>query len=64
VIHLQRYLAALLVLVGAFGLYAATIAPWIAPPPIARRNDSSPHPPPEPSKPVQEQLVRLFPPTA
>jgi hypothetical protein len=61
VLHFRRYIAALAVLLAAFGLYYVLIAPWVEPPPVRRAAAADGHKPVQASPNVQAELSRLFP---
>lgn len=61
-LHVYRYLSALVVLVLSYGSYALAIAPWFEPPPIERKPENNePAPLPPPVKDNEEELAALFP---
>ena len=59
-IHVSRYLSALVTLILAYGGYALAVAPWFEPPPIQRKVKSS-EPSPPPLVTADEELKSLFP---
>jgi lipopolysaccharide export system protein LptA len=61
VLHVKRYLAALVVLGALCGTYALAVAPWIEPPPIKRRSAPETQEGTGPSPERREWLARLFP---
>ncbi|HEX5105608.1 MAG TPA: hypothetical protein VFV87_17435, partial [Pirellulaceae bacterium] len=62
-LHFRRYIAALAVLLAAFGLYYVLVAPWLEPPPIGRPPVADIGPV-QPSPGVESELAELFPPDA
>ncbi len=61
-LHVSRYLSALVTLVLAYGSYALAVAPWFEPPPVQRRPASDEQPPaPQISDDNEKELAALFP---
>lgn len=64
-LHFRRYIAALAVLLAAFGLYFAVVPPWLEPPSHGKRAArTGPSAPVQASLGVKAELERLFQPTA
>jgi hypothetical protein len=62
-VHVRRYFLALSVLLGAYCAYAVALAPWIAPPRVARLTATVAPAPAAVSR-LPPELVELFPPDA
>ena len=60
-LHLRRYIAALHVLLVAFGLYYVAVPPWLEPPPVIRPAAAEHVRPVQTSSSVEDDLARLFP---
>jgi hypothetical protein len=59
-LHLKRYFAALAVVVTTLATYAFGVAPWLEPPPIARKATDVGLPDVNPADPTADLLKRLF----
>src|SRR5262245_43622606 len=59
-LHLQRYFAALTVVVTTLAAYAFGVAPWLEPPPIPRKPIAAVLPDVSPADSTDELLKRLF----
>ena len=60
-LHFRRYIAALSLLLVAFGLYYLAVPPWLEPPPVIRTSRAEHAGPVQSSAGVEEDLARLFP---
>jgi hypothetical protein len=60
-LHLKRYFASLAVVVTLLAAYAFGVAPWLEPPPIARKASAVGLPNVNPTDPTAELLQRIFP---
>lgn len=63
-LFVRRFVAAQAVLLVVYAVYAATVAPWLEPPPALQRRASPTYDRPLPSAQVAEELIQLFPPDA
>jgi hypothetical protein len=60
VLHFRRYIAALSLLLVAFGLYYLAVPPWLAPPSVTRIAVAGQRAPVQQSAGVESELARLF----
>jgi hypothetical protein len=61
VLHFRRYIAALSLLLAAFGLYYLAVPPWLEPPAVKKIGAAEPHGQMQQSAGVEAELARLFP---
>ncbi len=59
-LHLKRYFASLAVVATALAAYAFGVAPWLEPPPVARKASDAGLPDVNPADPTADLLTRLF----